>query len=283
MNSEEICYVSSNNDYTNSIGSPWSYFDDIRCITLCDKFDRCQDSNSIFTELNIPVNFYIADYDKQGGEAGCYDSHIKVINESYEKGARCCVIFEDDIEKTSSYSTDIVNEIISFIDNTKNWDLIFLGSYPKIGWNKSKQVTDNIYKVKCALAHSYIVSRSYMEKIRHSKYIGVPIDDIYQYARSYAVLPSLFIQKSNDSCVQKDKANASSGFKNVWGTCVEYYTIYCGVPSELIFVVLGISFFALLALYILNPEYKYPLLLLLFAFIIVAVVIAASFINDKNE
>jgi GR25 family glycosyltransferase involved in LPS biosynthesis len=268
----------SKSSYTN----PWTAFDNIRCITLSNTFDRCLDSQTIFTTLNIPVKFYIANKSNLGGASGCYDSHLQVIKDAYESGANHCVVFEDDIEFTSSYNTTVMNEVVDFVLNNRDWDLLFLGSYPKIGWNSAKRITNNIYKVKCALAHSYIISRSYMERIKDSKYIGVPIDDVFQYAKSYAVLPSLFIQKPNNSTIQSGQSgnNAESNFKNIWGSCVEYYTIYCGLPIELILIIFGIAFFALLLIYILDPEYKLFVIIFIFVAIFVAFFIANSFIKD---
>ena len=61
--------------------SIWSYFDHITCINLYEREDRYKYCQALFKKLNIPVSFHRVHRHPKGGEAGCFQSHIDIIEE----------------------------------------------------------------------------------------------------------------------------------------------------------------------------------------------------------
>lgn len=75
----------------------WSSFDSIYCINLIDRDDRYTRCKSLFDQLQLPVTFFRTERHVNGGQEGCYESHVHCIRQAYESGADNCLIFEDDV------------------------------------------------------------------------------------------------------------------------------------------------------------------------------------------
>ena len=100
------------------------------------------------------------------GAIGCYLSHVGIWQKLVESDSDMCLVFEDDLAKTSS-----LKEVEDFVDTVpKGWDFIYLGYYkplPSDGYDIRK---DNYYKVKgmTYMTHSYLVSKQGATKLLKS-------------------------------------------------------------------------------------------------------------------
>lgn len=255
------------NDTTN----PWSWFDDIRCINLEERTDRRISSTAVFDKLGIPVNYFTAQRSPNGGLQGCFESHIKVITEAYEKGHENIMIFEDDILPTSAYTPERIRDIISFLKTNQDWDLFFFGALPDI----MRTTTDfagkfgsaNIFKGRYLLAHAYAVSSRYMKKVHDMKFAHVPIDVVYSYTpNGYAILPSVFDQDGSPSGIEGHNNSSTRNYRDeLANVCARAF----GVPLEPACIVLTVGFFILLVIALIQPPGMIYWILLLIAVLIV--------------
>jgi hypothetical protein len=149
------------------------------------------------------VQFYLVDKSDKGGMYGCFESHIKVIKDAYEKGLNNILIFEDDIIPTISYSVENILCGINFM-TTHDWDIFYYGYFPiNEGYANIFQadvVHPNIIKYRPNATHAYCINRSGMKKIleKYNDYIGkIHIDEyisMYLDINAYCLVPMLFVQ-----------------------------------------------------------------------------------------
>lgn len=184
----------------------FSFFDDIVCINLRSREDKYEYSEELFEKLDIPVRFYIADKHKKGGLYGCFDSHIKVIQEAYDDGLDSILIFEDDVKPTPHYSESIMKQVVKFLKSNE-WDIMYLGAgpfnyvyYSPLSFINAPFVDKNILKYNPLFTHAYAVSREGMQKIlnRYHDFIGKEHYDIFLSKlklNSFCVNPTIFEQK----------------------------------------------------------------------------------------
>ena len=89
-------------------------------------------------------------------EIACYLSHIKLWENLYKKGVKNVIIFEDDI----IFSPELrKKDIIDVIENSKGFDLIFLGHCDDMFVNKQHKPGTGL------CTHAYVVSNSGLEKL----------------------------------------------------------------------------------------------------------------------
>lgn len=151
--------------------------DGIFCINLEDRKERYIQAKRVFDKLNIDVTFYHPQKHKTSGRIGCFESHVNIIRDCYNKKMNRILIFEDDIVDTPSYSRETMKEIVIFLKNNEWIEYFQLGysvySYKNADWVKKFFLSKNIYKNKiiqyCSLlAHSYIVNRNGMKRILYT-------------------------------------------------------------------------------------------------------------------
>lgn len=215
----------------------WDFFDGhIRCINLKSRTDRYKDSKKVFNKLNIPVNYYKTTKHPNGGEEGCFSSHIDIIREAYYDGAERVLIFEDDITPTSNMNRKNLRKAIRFMERNDDWDLFYLGALPNITSKSCKRTKyPNIYKLNGICTHSYVVNRKAMKTLIDLKYEGTPIDYYYiNHYKQYALYPTLFYQGLSPSdIVSGGNWWSSYANKNTVSTfykCVETYAYYINYP-----------------------------------------------------
>ena len=191
----------------------YTFFNDIVCINLQHRKDRKRISEKIFTKLNIDCHFHIVQKHPKGGMYGCFESHIQVIQDAYNKGLNNLLIFEDDIKLTPSYTSRQVEVCIDFMKNNTDWDIFFLGYIP-CNTNRGSMkdllyaefVNEHIIKYRPFATHSYCLSRKGMKKIldNYKRYIGqIHLDQFYVNLKldSYCTVPMLFDQHL---CLESD-------------------------------------------------------------------------------
>jgi glycosyl transferase family 25 len=201
----------------------WDYFDAIYCINLFSRNDKYEQMKNLFLKYNIPVKFHRVHKDNENPTRGCFNSHLSVMKEAYNKDCKNVLIFEDDIN-FNYYSIEKLNRCINFMSNNY-YELFFLGSFPDI---KNFSVTEtgynNIYKMNSMCGHAYVVSRNYMEKIINCKYMDVPLDYLFKFNKnSYGILPPLVVQTAQHSDINSDLINRNKYLK--WCTS-RYICLY---------------------------------------------------------
>jgi GR25 family glycosyltransferase involved in LPS biosynthesis len=222
----------------------------IRCINLRDRHDRYKESNDIFRSLSIPVEYYFADRCPEGGVVGCFNSHINVLSESYDRGVSYVLVFEDDVVPSPYLNQTRLKEVLNFIKG-HNIDLFYLGTNPTIWDSLTSHVSGNIYRMKSICAHAYIASRKYMTRLYGLKYGGVAIDYVYQKdTDSYGVYPSLFYQRGGTASDISDKIPLIASFKHKDKVfrAVEWYAVNVNIAVKA-WVLLALSVLLILIIY----------------------------------
>ena len=138
----------------------------VYCINLESRTDRKKHAEEQFKILNIDNVIYpLVTKDKRGGIYGCYDSHIKIWKDFYEKypDINYCLIFEDDFVSTEK-SKDYIKQGVEFINkNYNNVDILNLQNFDI----PVENVLNNEYFTNgygFAL-HAYFITRQYIDKI----------------------------------------------------------------------------------------------------------------------
>jgi GR25 family glycosyltransferase involved in LPS biosynthesis len=194
----------------------YEIFDDIICITLEGNTERQRLAKETFTEIGIEPRFYVAKRSPRGGRVGCFESHINVINDCYNKGYERILIFEDDVVTTLGYNNKLVNEACTFMKTNEDWDIFQFGyslldtddSFIKTSMKYliSERVSPNIYKSIGILTQSYCLSRSGMSKVlKNIEVLNLPDDQVPHFDRyliktlynenCYIIAPELFDQR----------------------------------------------------------------------------------------
>jgi glycosyl transferase family 25 len=204
----------------------------IVCISVVERTDKRQYVSHILEKLNIPFEFFIVKKDMISSARGCLTSHISVIKKAYDDGIQRLMVFEDDI-RHEKVEDDRIEHIRHFLDN-ENWDIFFLGGTPNI-WNKNiNNVKDykNIYKGHFGAAHSYILNRSYMKKIKDIKwdrkiYDTIDVHVLMQNNNSYIAYPRAFFQRvmKND----RDIPTPIIALREVGEKLVTNYAMYINI------------------------------------------------------
>ena len=240
----------------------WNQFDEIVCICLASRNDRYIEQKEIFDKAGIPVSFYRPKKHKNGGVQGCFESHISVITDSYNKGLNNVLIFEDDATPSSEFNIKNMMECISFMKTNSDWDLLFLGSNVKSGYKTEDTTSPNIFKSRFLNAHAYVVSRKGMEKYANLNYIS-QIDVVYTTNHhSYAFLPSMFNQRLSKSDIGDNETYM--GLKNptthrAFQILNNYYARYIGYNGKCILELLMVC--SVLFMYY-KPVYRGRLLVI---------------------
>ena len=198
----------------------YEIFDEIICITLKCNVERQNLVKKTFKQIGILPTFYVAKKSPRGGRIGCFESHLNVINECYNKGAERILIFEDDVITTPGYSTELINEACTFMKNNQDWDIFQLGYEiydidngffgELLSYIASEKVgnTQNIYKFFQSTTHSYCLSRSGMRiLLKYSYYLNNLDDEVPHFDviikknsktanyKCYGIAPMLFTQR----------------------------------------------------------------------------------------
>jgi glycosyl transferase family 25 len=217
----------------------WDFFDGhIRCINLKSRPDRYKSSKKIFDRYHIPANYYLTTKHPNGGEQGCFESHIDIIREAYDDGAERVLIFEDDITETDHMNRKNLERAIDFMEREDDWDLFYLGALPNIKSHScSRTQYSGIYKLKGICTHAYIVNRKAMRKLINLEYRGVPIDYYFMNKfkkSSYALYPTLFHQGLSSSDIVSSgnwwDSYATETSVKYFYRCVEFHAYYINYP-----------------------------------------------------
>lgn len=249
----------------------WKFFDKIYCINLYECEDRYIHIKNIDKKYNMNIQFYRTYRNKNGAE-GCFNSHIEIIKEAYDKKYSNIIILEDDINPYN-LTQNRLDSVIDFIKNNK-FDIFYLGICPEI--RKDSKIIDKknkIYSVKSLGTHAYILNKNSIEKLITVKYKGIPLDNYYneKFIFSYGIFPSLFYQYGfKSSIVNGFNVHNSISSKGVvlYTKCAEKYCYYIGIS---IYKLILIFIFSTVLLIVLNFHFIliiFTLFLILFFIIL---------------
>ena len=185
----------------------YKFFDDIVCINLDISVDRKKHAEFYFDKLNIPARFLTVKKHKNGGMYGCFDSHIQILLDAYNKGHEYILVFEDDFLPTESYSEELVEKSIEFMKTNNDWDIFHLGyscaKDTKEGIStifSGIKYDDNIVQFNPFCTQALCYNKKSIKKIVESykEYIGIVHYDMYISTyidlKNYCIIPMLFDQ-----------------------------------------------------------------------------------------
>ena len=250
----------------------WSFFGDIRCINLNTRNDRYEESSSVFKQYAIPVNYFRTNKHPNGGIQGCFESHLAIIRDAYDRKLDTVVIFEDDViasgyleipHRHPELRSDDPNlkRAIDFMKQNTDWDLFYLGTHPDIRRYRMTHMGHDIYHLHSICTHAYVVSRRMMKKMYNLKFTGVAIDYYYlKTDHAYGIYPSLFYQRGSTSDIGGD-FSSNIPIKHWWYRAVEIYAKYINIPLNtlkywLLFLLVIIIVVAWWWFYYRRPRYR---------------------------
>lgn len=219
------------------------------CINLKTRKDRLRQAKRVFKQIDFNPEYHIVDKHPVSGAQGCFESHISVITDAYNKGYERCVIFEDDIVLTTKDKKEIKEALdicLDFITRNNTWEIFYLGVLPDIRYNKSQRVCKGVYKLQGLCTHAYVIHRRLMEKMIGMRYVGVAIDNVYKHLpECYALYPSLFFQGLSTSDLTYKKTTTDllrcDFTVTLFYRFQEMYAYYIGYPL-LDLIMVGICF-----------------------------------------
>ena len=208
----------------------WNFLPEIRCIHMKSRKDREELVENVKKKLNIPLKYFYAEPHPDGGVRGCYESHLAIMREAVKANKSMMLVFEDDLE-IGKFSWKALDEVIDFVHKRNDWDIFYLGCFPDVWGNSHQHIRGNIFSVKATQTHAYIINRPFMERLIDRKFDGTPIDEVFlEGSRSYAILPSLFVQASSSSDVSSLSFISVFPAKRIITNAVEMYAINFGIP-----------------------------------------------------
>lgn len=162
------------------MSSLWDHFDAVFCTHLKDRVDRYNYTLRQFQNVGLlheepngtihgKMKYFTDTRHTLGFAYGSYDGHRQIIKKAYENGYQNVLIFEDDIHFGTGWE-NVVRDSRYFMQNVKDWDALFLGSY--IGYSETEASQNNFRHAYGVGTHAYCVSRRGMEKFleKHALY-----------------------------------------------------------------------------------------------------------------
>ncbi|MEZ4525888.1 MAG: glycosyltransferase [Desulfobacterales bacterium] len=179
----------------------WDYFDKIYCISLTERGDRQREAKAAFEKAGLAgrVEFVIVDRHPSDCEQGIYESHMLCMEKGIRAGARCILIFEDDIV-FDRFSPETLRNCVRFMKENTDWHMLFFGCMVKgsrkTPWPSVRQIR---YR---SLTHAYAVTREFAEKLLENPWNSIPWDDFLRDLEDehmYAAFPCFAFQSDSRS------------------------------------------------------------------------------------
>lgn len=165
------------------------------CMSLDSREDRRQKVILKFSQLNIPVEWWIIKRHPNGGKYGCFETHVNIWEHN---DADIAVIFEDDFDfnGTKEHFHKILNEAI---DVSGKYTTVHLGH---ITYDIKKQVSENFYEGKFLTTCCYLGRKEKLQQLAPivKSFYGNHIDIVLsQYSSQVGLFPYRFTQDFTDS------------------------------------------------------------------------------------
>lgn len=189
----------------------YDYFGDIVCINLDISVERRKHAEYYFNKLDIPGKFFITKKHPKGGLYGCFDSHVKILKDAYDRGLDNILIFEDDFLPSASYSSENMIKAIDFMETNTDWDIFHFGycSVKDDNINGMSTIFDgikyssDIIQYNPFFTQALCYNKRAIKKIveTYEDYIGIIHYDMYISSyldfKNYCFIPMLFDQNFN--------------------------------------------------------------------------------------
>lgn len=165
------------------------------CMSLDSRQDRQDKVREEFKRLDIAIQWWVIKRHPQGGNYGCFESHVNV----WEKNkADIAVIFEDDFEFKGDKKEfwEILNEAFSL---SKKYDIIHLGN---IAYRIDNKISDKFYSGKFLTACCYVSRKDTLLRLASiaKNYYGTQIDAVLSHiSTQVGLLPCQIFQDFTDS------------------------------------------------------------------------------------
>ena len=181
------------------------------CICIKNNDNRYKHVCSEFKKIGIleDVNFHRPERSKEGGEIGCWNSHIYCMRQCLRNNKHA-LIFEDDV----FFSTDF-KKYINNIENMfkiPNWEILRLGG---LVWHYlyPSDIDYNIWAVQSNAAHAIIINNKLLVRLLQFstdfdpytyKTFGSGIDDYYKNNNfnDFIINKNICFQKPFDDEIQ---------------------------------------------------------------------------------
>ncbi len=146
------------------------------------------------------------------GEIGCALSHVAVLHEFLESDEKVALIFEDDIEVTNGFSTDNLQQLVSWFNQLEEPSILLL--YTSSHGYKEVASLENIQIYKAftgSMTHAYLINRAAAQKVIE---IETPVRfeiDIYKYynllggVSIYSLDKDYIVQQGWDSFIDEER------------------------------------------------------------------------------
>ena len=222
----------------------WNFFDKIYCINLYTRNDRYESCKALFERLNIPVQF-VRVHPHENGAQGCFESHVKIVNDALQNNCSNIVIFEDDLDVSGSAENvnQKIGTCVDFISKNK-FDIFYLGVAPDMSKHDSTIVDKDkgIYKVHSLRTHAYAMSADGMRKVKDLEYVGTPIDVYYRdNLDAFGIYPSIFYQNNSESSIElQNSRNKFYGLSHAYLRASEFYSFHVGWSIRKLLFLLGV-------------------------------------------
>jgi GR25 family glycosyltransferase involved in LPS biosynthesis len=192
-----------------------NFFDHIYVINLDKRPDRWQTIQKQLNLANITKAIRFPGIAKQPGWAGCYESHLAVLQKIRDIGARNALILEDDAELYSDWQ---LNWRLGKRQVKADWDMLYLGyNLDPVAVTEPPQfVTSNMLLLNDALTtHAYAVNQKCLKElityVESNIGSGIPIDVVYArhfgHIKAYGIYPMLFHQAAGMSDILGCESN----------------------------------------------------------------------------
>lgn len=212
------------------IASFWKSFSSIQCIHMQHRKDREELQQPWFDKYQVPFNYFFVEKSPISGQRGCFESHIRLIEEAYARGDETVLIFEDDAMPNERLDDPVLRQsIVNFMQTHSSWGMLYLGVDPDIWHGIRETNVKGIWEGGGLNTHAYIVHRRLMEQLVGLKYTGVPIDMYFTKVRqTYSVLPVVFTQAAGHSDImntyQTDRISRTAFYSKLameWGISIQ--------------------------------------------------------------
>ncbi len=200
----------------NELGD-WSFFDRVYCISLINREDRRREAKEQFARVGLQgrVEFVLVDKQRDNPEQGIYESHMLCMRKGLASGARCLLIFEDDV-LFQRCTAQRLAQLVRFMQGHTPWDMFFLGCMVRRCRKLPGLPVAHIgYR---SLAHAYVITREYAEMLTRHPWDQVAYDDFLRDLRSermYVACPAIAFQ--SDSPSDNDPYLPLDRMRRIWG------------------------------------------------------------------
>jgi len=178
-----------------TLSDPWSFFDQIYCISIDTRYDRRTEAKNHFSEAGLldRVEFVLVTKHPNNPEKGIFESHMNCLKKGLEAGARNILVFEDDVF-FQNYHPEKLTDAVRFLKNKKNWNGFFLGAI--IGKIMQTEVQSVVKIQYGCLAHAYALNRSFAREFVQEPWNNLPYDNLLKKRGKefYALSPMIAFQ-----------------------------------------------------------------------------------------